>query len=163
MAMQIIHDPLHAGLARFQQAPVTHQLTDAGIVATILAIITNAYDAAIGQANTPAALHLQEEEFDRIGGPGDFQAASRQRARFNGRAVVIRNERRTLHLAADPLALQRLTELAQIDVDQIGGPPVNRCLIAPLPLARASDFRFEIRSEEHTSELQSLMRTSYAV
>src|SRR3546814_952434 len=59
-------------------------------------------------------------------------------------AVVIRNERRTLHLAADPLALQRLTELAQIDVDQIGGPPVNRCLIAPLPLARASDFRFEI-------------------
>src|SRR3546814_16385734 len=35
MAMQIIHDPLHAGLARFQQAPVTHQLTDAGIVATI--------------------------------------------------------------------------------------------------------------------------------
>src|SRR3546814_9179812 len=103
MAMQIIHDPPHAGLARFQQAPVTHQLTDAGIVATILAIITNAYDAAIGQANTPAALHLQEEEFDRIGGPGDFQAASRQRARFNG------------------------------------------------------------RSEEHTSELQSLMRISYAV
>src|SRR3546814_11795018 len=36
MAMQIIHDPLHAGLARFQQAPVTHQLTAAGIVATIL-------------------------------------------------------------------------------------------------------------------------------
>src|SRR3546814_18222876 len=106
--------------------------------------MTNAYDAAIRQANTPAALHLQEEEFDWIGGPGDFQAASRQRARFNGRAVVIRNERRTLHLAADPLALQRLTELAQIDVDQIGGPPVNRCLIAPLPLARASDFRFEI-------------------
>src|SRR3546814_948287 len=28
--------------------------------------------------------------------------------------------------------------------DRIGGPPVNRCLIAPLPLARASDFRFEI-------------------
>src|SRR3546814_10657557 len=101
------------------------------------------------------------------------------------------------------------------------GPPVYRGLIAPLPLARASDFRFEIaggkgraitdlnrfeitikkcdgvpiaqacccgasllpiasprqaamvcspnkraacdpRSEEHTSELQSLMRISYA-
>src|SRR3546814_3794540 len=98
-------------------------------------------------------------------------------------AVVIRDERRTLHLAADPLALQRLTELAQIDVDQIGGPPVNRCLIAPLPLARASDFRFEIaggkgraitdlnrfeitikkRSEEHTSELKALSRISYDV
>src|SRR3546814_1448709 len=52
MAMQIIHDPLHAGMARFQQAPVTHQLTDAGIVATILAIITNAYDAAIDRKST---------------------------------------------------------------------------------------------------------------
>src|SRR3546814_8392441 len=114
MAMQIIHDPLHAGLARFQQAPVTHQLTDAGIVATILAIITNAYDAAIGQANTPAALHLQEEEFDRIGGPGDFQAASRQRARFNGRAIVIRNERRTLHLARSDKPQSELQSLMRI-------------------------------------------------
>src|SRR3546814_10651747 len=31
------------------------------------------------------------------------------------------------------------------------------------PIEQAADFRAQDRSEEHTSELQSLMRTSYAV
>src|SRR3546814_5078764 len=36
-------------------------------------------------------------------------------------------------------------------------------LIAPLPLWAQSGTMADIRSEEHTSELQSLMRISYAV
>src|SRR3546814_4744605 len=51
--------------------------------------------------------------------------------------------------------------------------PRSACFITPLltgrtgyrriPLVRRADNRSPMRSEEHTSELQSLMRTSYAV
>src|SRR3546814_6831556 len=42
------------------------------------------------------------------------------------------------------------------------GPPATGCLLSSgLRCGRYGDRRF--RSEEHTSELQSLMRTSYAV
>src|SRR3546814_2114759 len=42
-------------------------------------------------------------------------------------------------------------------------PDIRRSLRLPTDLARSSDRRVVARSEEHTSELQSLMRTSYAV
>src|SRR3546814_20858461 len=47
------------------------------------------------------------------------------------------------------------------DVD--GGHPADNCFLTAAPHPGRGSFRNTIRSEEHTSELQSLMRTSYAV
>src|SRR3546814_1347508 len=99
-------------------------------------------------------------------------------------AIVIGHQLLALDAPAHALAFQRVGELAEIDIDQIGRPAVDRHLIPAPLLARAVNFgnviagrerlavadldgrkplREEIRSEEHTSELQSLMRISYAV
>src|SRR3546814_1430434 len=50
-------------------------------------------------------------------------------------------------------------------VDHIGGPEESKCLLEPLEkLATVEETVVrDKRSEEHTSELQSLMRNSYAV
>src|SRR3546814_9146962 len=68
---------------------------------------------------------------------------------------------------------------ADIDLHPIGEPPVNQCFVQRfISIGQTNifadnaygDFTFrigvavhDIRSEEHTSELQSLMRISYAV
>src|SRR3546814_4334520 len=69
-----------------------------------------------------------------------------------------------LHLAIDALALQLLLERAQRLVDVI---VANDDLHKPVSLRSIGINRREqaraVRSEEHTSELQSLMRISYAV
>src|SRR3546814_4987385 len=44
-----------------------------------------------------------------------------------------------------------------------GAPAGGWTLYPPLSIQGSSNMSFAIRSEEHTSELQSLMRTSYAV
>src|SRR3546814_2935649 len=49
------------------------------------------------------------------------------------------------------------------DVGAFGGPPGQRALRDDAIVAREVHARVRIRSEEHTSELQSLMRISYAV
>src|SRR3546814_2213911 len=41
--------------------------------------------------------------------------------------------------------------------------PTDEALLSLLRLLKQQDYRFVTRSEEHTSELQSLMRISYAV
>src|SRR3546814_4331882 len=43
----------------------------------------------------------------------------------------------------------------------LGDPPPS--LVVRVPVLRISELPREVRSEEHTSELQSLMRISYAV
>src|SRR3546814_4177071 len=63
------------------------------------------------------------------------------------------------------LAFKRLKSLLHIDRLTAKDPRLARCwlaanLVAALLIDRMSQ---DFRSEEHTSELQSLMRTSYAV
>ncbi len=63
-----------------------------GIFAPVLPGIADADHAAVRRAQAARALDLEEEEFDAVGRPGDFQPAPRQRAildlgrgRSNGR------------------------------------------------------------------------------
>src|SRR3546814_3904071 len=53
----------------------------------------------------------------------------------------------------------------EVPICQTSPPPMaqTRCLQAPLPRTSGSSPTHATRSEEHTSELQSLMRISYAV
>ena len=75
---------------------------DAGVVAPVLPGIADPHDAAVGRAQPARALDLQEEEFDRIGRPGDLEPASGERAVLDLGAVVIGHE-----LAARVVAAER--------------------------------------------------------
>src|SRR3546814_6796618 len=56
------------------------------------------------------------------------------------------------------------TCLVQMSVDRYFHPPsANRHTMSPVPMPAAMRRATWTRSEEHTSELQSLMRISYAV
>src|SRR3546814_9392202 len=81
-------------------------------------------------------------------------------------AVVLANEGRKAEWVSNSVDLRFCSErwrklIVRPDDD---GPPVNRrylemCVFSHL----ASELKSGDRSEEHTSELQSLMRSSYAV
>src|SRR3546814_4290613 len=79
------------------------------------------------------------------------------------KAVWLPSIRRMDRVIANSRFTARLCEEAGVSMDRIG--IVNPGVTVPPPLhdndTRARAFRE--RSEEHTSELQSLMRTSYAV
>src|SRR3546814_5509448 len=72
-----------------------------------------------------------------------------------------------------PSRALRRRDLARSRGDRHAGRPARprplaraaarRCARRPAPKGRAEPALFEPRSEEHTSELQSLMRISYAV
>src|SRR3546814_4011547 len=82
-------------------------------------------------------------------------------------AARVRNlTEKTRDLATLPVSARLQSELLRLALER----PVDgdRCMIAPLPThmelaARIGTHRAAVRSEEHTSELQSLMRISYAV
>src|SRR3546814_2341928 len=67
----------------------------------------------------------------------------------NARARGVRSEQKTL----------------KIDAASVGTGPTPGChtVCATVIVERCSEHPHRIRSEEHTSELQSLMRNSYAV
>ena len=143
---QILHDVLHRpGL---DQPAILHHLADADIIPAILPVIADPHDAAIGQVQAPAALHLKEEKLDRIGSPCQFQPAPGQRARHDLRPFVKGNELAAGHLAANGPPFQAVAELAEIDVDQVGGTAIDRHLITRLARARPVDFRFIIACDE---------------
>src|SRR3546814_3592534 len=66
------------------------------------------------------------------------------------------------HLCRDRVSGRGAREWA-IGVEQVGGDPGQRAKADDDEQWRRPDHQFELRSEEHTSELQSLMRISYAV
>src|SRR3546814_400447 len=71
--------------------------------------------------------------------------------------------REAFALAAD--ASIPLMEVSRVELDRLTGGAVHQGLAARIPAyeyAHPDDF-MDARSEEHTSELQSLMRISYAV
>src|SRR3546814_4919474 len=73
---------------------------------------------------------------------------------------LVANSQRIRRVVVDPSLL--LTFLEDPTGDNFGGrqPCLSKCLA---PFLEPVCFVFSRRSEEHTSELQSLMRTSYAV
>src|SRR3546814_1563693 len=73
-------------------------------------------------------------------------------------------ERRDAHMAAVAAADRRMMRVhRQVgDMDRVVGIAAERDRIARQGLV-ADDLLARLRSEEHTSELQSLMRISYAV
>src|SRR3546814_9423437 len=66
---------------------------------------------------------------------------------------------RSMHFAspASPIDFERIP----IQILKVGGLGTHNCL--GLAKAKGAKFFLASRSEEHTSELQSLMRISYAV
>src|SRR3546814_7102846 len=66
-------------------------------------------------------------------------------------------------LADEPVEQRRLADIGPAD-DRDSGKPGHACLLEFDPLAwKRCRLTPLLRSEEHTSELQSLMRISYAV
>src|SRR3546814_13994906 len=63
-------------------------------------------------------------------------------------AIVIGHQILALDAPAHALAFQRVGELAEIDIDQIGRPAVDRHLIPATPLARAVKFGNVIAGRE---------------
>ena len=80
-------------LARLEQAAILHQLADSDIVAPVLAGIADPHDSAVGQAEAARALDLEEEEVDRVGRPGDFEAPAGERPVLDLGALEIRDDR----------------------------------------------------------------------
>src|SRR3546814_7402105 len=117
----------------------------------------------IGQ---PPADHLLELEIvvDREAIAGKFQ-------RQSDIGLILNQQSAVDHLAALQIAVDALVIKAAVGAPQVVKP--DQPLLAAVPpavklLRRPDEFvahaRFaQIRSEEHTSELQSLMRISYAV
>src|SRR3546814_2979772 len=70
--------------------------------------------------------------------------------------------RRSSDLCRDPDGRQAHRRSAA-RADTLGADPREHLVRRRRPRARRSDDRDDQRSEEHTSELQSLMRISYAV
>src|SRR3546814_8223449 len=86
-----------------------------------------------------------------------FPYTTRFRSDFNlAGAELVRGNGEDLHPAGTAIGLQILVELAEI------AERLFRGLIPCQALVEQRDI-LDQRSEEHTSELQSLMRTSYAV
>src|SRR3546814_4712076 len=83
-----------------------------------------------------------------------------------GGKVVLGGERlaRTGHFFA-PTVVTDLPEHSMLMTEEPFGPiaPITRFSDTDDVIRRANSLPFGLRSEEHTSELQSLMRISYAV
>src|SRR3546814_6343402 len=90
--------------------------------------------------------HTPEAIGDYVAGPNHVLPTGR-RARFSSGLSVLDFMKRTSFLALDPTSLAR-----------IGPAAIALATAEGLPAHARS-----VRSEEHTSELQSLMRLSYAV
>src|SRR3546814_10918892 len=89
--------------------------------------------------------------------------------RIDDHAVVVDCEREDPGLAAVTVHAAQLAAAPEDDVEAVGGPrhvridAGDRPGLLYIPLTRVVDFLFGARSEEHPSELQSLMPISYAV
>jgi hypothetical protein len=129
-----------------EQASILHQLADADIFAAVLAGIADPDHASVRLQEPSRALDLQEEEFDRIRRPGDFQAPPRERSVLDRGAVVIGNHDSIL----EPAAPRRsgCSGSCRIDFDEIGGPAIDRHVVARQPGPRSGNLRLEITSDE---------------
>src|SRR3546814_948112 len=88
-------------------------------------------------------------------------SSSEHRPDFHGVMAVIVNDSR---LAPGQIDFANVRE-APLDAAELGKAVLDRCIINA-QMQRNANSRHgveDIRSEEHTSELQSLMRISYAV
>ena len=71
---------LHRGAARRKDAALAQQPPDRDIFAAVLIVVADAHDASVGQSDPARALDLEEEQFDRVGRPGEFQPLAGERA-----------------------------------------------------------------------------------
>src|SRR3546814_10353123 len=116
-----------------------------------------------GGSARPASMGPEPRSFLRI----EFEPAPGQEALFGGRraAAVARAEQRFLRHREQPRRESRRVRAAVRRCRRDSRHPETRRRTRGLPLDRAAwdDHAVAPRSEEHTSELQSLMRISYAV
>src|SRR3546814_9629574 len=87
------------------------------------------------------------------------RAVSRSASAGRVKASVSAGETSTGHNAIEPAARSR----HHATTDTVAPNPPDRSTPGPLRVAMAGARPAAQRSEEHTSELQSLMRNSYAV
>jgi hypothetical protein len=104
VVVDVLDDALHrAGiLARpgADQPLLAHQPADVGVILPIVPGIADADHRAVGLAQPSRALHLQEEQLDRIGDPGQFQILPGKLAVLDLGALVIGDEMAGLVIAA---------------------------------------------------------------
>ncbi len=99
MIAQPAHNPLHRGLARCEQPPIPQQRTNTGVIATILAIIAQPQQPAIGQPQPPRSLNLQEKQLNRVRSPSNDRGAPLKTALLDRGAIIIGDKRGTRHPA----------------------------------------------------------------
>ena len=148
MCPQPFDNALHIGLAVGEQPAFTHHPADTGIIMAVLPGIADPHDRAVGERQSAAALYLQKEKFDIILSPGNLEPLTGDGAVVNGRPVFIRYQFSALDLAADALVFQLFGKQTQIDIDQIGRPPVDGHCIIAVSDSRPANLRFEIASRE---------------
>ena len=148
MIVQPADDALHRALPGREQPALLHQRADAGVIAAVLALIADPHHRSVGQPQPARALDLQEEQFDRIGRPGDDRRATVERALLDRGAIVIGDEALARDATADLLALERIAEQPEIDIDEVGRTCVDRHLVATPPIARAADLGLVIARRE---------------
>src|SRR3546814_15206726 len=86
--------------------------------------------------------------FRAFGGPSDFVSAASDRSALERRAVVIADKLAVLDAPANLAALQIVGELAEVDLDEVGGTAIDGHVIARPLVTRGGDFRFVIAGDE---------------
>ena len=88
--------------------------------------VAHADDAPIRQPETARPLHVQQEERNRVVGPGELQAAAGERAGIDLGARRVRDEPPAVEAPGEAAAAARGIDRVRVDVDQIGRAPEER-------------------------------------
>ncbi len=140
-------DALHRGLLELEVAAIDKNAPDRAVGMAVLVGVIDPQHAAVGQADAPGPLDLQEEELDRVVHPG--QRLRRQTALLGEdfAARPVGHDLVALDPAAHALALEFGKEVAELDGQQVVGHPVHREGVAPVGLAAAVEQRLVVAGD----------------
>ena len=106
--------------ARWQGTARDERLREAPVWSAIRPGVAHADDAPIRQPETARPLHVQQEERNRVVGPGELQAAAGERAGIDLGARRVRDEPPAVEASGEAAAAARGIDRVRVDVDQIG-------------------------------------------
>ena len=114
----------------------------------VLVRVVQAHGLAGVELDPPRTLHLQKKCFDRIVHIDQLAAGDRRLAAVYRSAVVVRHHPIAIEPAAQPLALEVRTDIAQVDGQQIRRRGVKRCEVGRFAGAAASEQGFVITGDQ---------------
>src|SRR6185295_961677 len=137
MGLQPGADGLHRDLRGAEGAAVDQLAADGGVGMAVLRRVAEPQLAALGEADAPGALDVEEKGVDRIVHPDHLELAAGEASGIDLLSVGERNEVAVHHLAGDPPTFELLAEAAEVHHDQLGRSGVDRHRVLPRALAAA--------------------------